>query len=131
MFPKRRADGTFCVEVEIALSPESGVENGGVIQNWWSTEWMQKNERWIRIWNEGHATERREVLLFEDDFCGFPQVVSCDGSRLRFRLVGKSSGKWWRDWLVSRIIPDLRIRFPGMGELNGVWDCNDAGPGKS
>jgi hypothetical protein len=124
-FPKRRTNGSFCVEIIVSLSSVNTGDIGSAIQDWWSNEWMPRNKEWVRAWNRGHKTERTEVLLYDDEFSGAPQLVRCEGSQLRFRLIGKSSAKkWWKDWLVSRMIPDLKARFPAVEEVVGAQNCD-------
>jgi len=96
----------------------------GEVQGSWSNEWMPKNKEWLRVWNRGHKSESTEALRYDDEFSDAPQLVRCDESQLRFRLFGKSSAKWWRDWMVLRIIPDLRARFPAVGEFVSIQNCD-------
>jgi hypothetical protein len=124
-FPRRRSDGSFCVEVVMSLSSANTSDLGSAIQDWWSNEWMPKNKEWTRIWNRGHKTERTEVLRYDDEFSAPPQLVRCEGSQLRFRLLGRSSTKkFWKDWMVLRIVRDLTARFPAVGRVIGAQNCD-------
>jgi hypothetical protein len=125
LFPKLIPGGGFCVEIVVSIAGVSPDDLGVEIQDWWTKEWSPENKKWIRIWNRGSKRERSELLLFDDEFSSIPQVISCDRSSLRFRLVGKCTPKWWRDWVVWRILPDLRERFPVIGKVMAIRDCTD------
>jgi hypothetical protein len=64
-----------------------------------------------------------QVLRYEDEFMKPPEVVSHEESKLCLRLFGKKSAKFWKDWVASRLLPDLKARFPQVGELLYVGNC--------
>ena len=35
----------------------------------------------------------------------------------------KKTAKLWKDWVVSRLVPDLKAAFLGVGELLYIRDC--------
>jgi hypothetical protein len=125
-FPNAGPDGSFCVEVVLSVSAD-GLALGREVQEWWTDVWAPSNAAWVRIWETGPglSLERSELLYYQDEFVSPPRVVSRSASEFRFQLLGKDSArKLWKDWLVSRIMPDLKTRFPEIGNLLGISDCN-------
>jgi hypothetical protein len=41
-----------------------------------------------------------------------PEFVLIGDRELQLRLRGKKTAKFWRDWVVSRILTELRMEFP-------------------
>lgn len=119
-FPKRQADGSFCIDVVMSIETTDSKHLGVAIQEWWTHEWMQSNRTWTREWSSGDV----QKLPFDHEFVRPPEVVRCVDSDLRFRLRGRPGGRWWKDWLVSKIIPDLRRRFPEVGEFLEFRECD-------
>lgn len=109
----------------MALSGANAGNIGRDIQDWWSNEWGPKNKEWVRVWNRGHEREFTEVLRYDEEFADAPQFVSCDESQFRFRLLGKSTAKWWKDWIALRVIPDVQARFPGVGKVVNARNCDE------
>lgn len=35
----------------------------------------------------------------------------------------KRTAKFWKDWIASRIVPDLKAEFSAIGELLHIRDC--------
>jgi len=95
------------------------------IDAWISDAWMPRNATWTREWKTGSnlATTRVEELKYDDEFTGPPEVAAGPTSELQLRLKGKKTAKFWKDWLVSRLVPDLKAAFPGVGELLYIRDC--------
>jgi hypothetical protein len=122
-FPKRQPDGTFCIEIAIAMSSSKVGNLAEIIQDWWSNEWTPRNRQWIRIWNRDRKQEFIETLRYDAEFMTGPEVVFCGESKLIFRLIGRGSSKYWRDWLVSRLIPDLKSQFPDVGQVISIQNC--------
>jgi hypothetical protein len=75
------------------------------------------------MWKTGTPHPQAETLEYADEFSAPPRVVHCAGSELRFQLQGKNTAKFWRDWLVLRIIPELKKRFPEIGDVCSIGDC--------
>jgi hypothetical protein len=107
----------------MSLSGDNAGDLGSAIQSWWSNEWIPRNKEWVQVWNRGYASEFTMVLLYDEEFSDAPRVVGCDGPQLRFRLLGKPSAKWWKDWLVRRIVSDLKAQFPAVGKLVSAQNC--------
>jgi hypothetical protein len=80
---------------------------------------------WTREWLTGPnaSVVKVQTLNYADEFAA-PPVVSVDPeTKLRLQLRGKGTAKFWKDWVVSRLIPDLKSQFPGIGELLCIRDC--------
>jgi hypothetical protein len=125
-FPKQKADGSFCIEVSCSVNTERCNDLARNIQHWWDAVWVPANDVWLRIWKTGPdlAIERPETLRYWEHFLAPPEVISCDQSALRFRLLGNNArDKLWKDWLASRIVPDLKTNFPEVGELLRIVNC--------
>jgi hypothetical protein len=61
-----------------------------------------------------------QVLRYEDEFVRPPEIVPSKGSEPLIRLAGRESSQAWRDWIVSRLLPDLKKQFPEVGESPGI-----------
>ena len=109
----------------MALTTKNTIALQQEIQSWWSNEWVPKNETWRRVWNKGSSHERVELLRYADEFSSAPRVVACEGGELRFHLEGKASAKFWKDWLVLRLLPDLLTQFPYAGQLRSIRNCTE------
>ena len=126
-FPRRGDDGSFCVEICLKVSGDCREEMGPQIQHWLDEDWMKHRSTWKRVWKTGPNLARidEQIHHYDDEFMKPPKVISCEGSELRFRLLGRRSAKFWRDWLVSRLLPDLRAQFPEVGERLHIEDCGE------
>jgi hypothetical protein len=118
-FPKRRSDGSFCVDVTVAVEANDPSSLREALQRWISDEWTPRHEIWTRSWSNG----TQERLRYGEEFSAPPQIVKCEGAQLTIRLQGKNSAKLWKDWLVSKLIPDIKQRFPEVGQFQGIQDC--------
>lgn len=118
-FPKKRADGSFCIEVSIPVSTDDPEGLLRSVQDWLS-QWAKANQIWIRTWQ---PTGRIEELFYGQEFKGAPQPISCDSSELKIRLEGQPSAKWWKDWMVSRILADLKAAFSEIRAIGHLRDC--------
>ena len=90
--------------------------------------WAPRNKTWARECKTGPGltVERPEILEYEDELSAPPEVISCEGSELRFRLRGKGE-KLWKDWMVMRILPDLKAEFPEVevgAKILGIRNCD-------
>jgi hypothetical protein len=106
-FPKRRLDGSFCIELPFAI-----VTNDPVVLisriNAWIEEWVRTN----RFWENNLAHGEGGVLDFYDEFARPPYCVTADSGSLFLRVEGCAGAKkWWKDWIASRLMPDLRVAF--------------------
>jgi hypothetical protein len=88
-FPRRRADGSFCLEVILSVVTQNERLLAQRIQQWWTSEWGPENEVWTRYWSSG----LKEELAYRDEFSRLPQIVSCKDTELRFRLEGRGSAE--------------------------------------
>jgi hypothetical protein len=120
-FPARREDGTFQVEIVMSVTADGAGSLCADIQEWWNNEWFPKNQIWRRIWTSA-GSESIEDLTYCDEFSSPPRVLPGDSPQLHLVLEGKSSAKWWKDWMVMRVIPDLKSRFPQIGEVQAIRD---------
>ncbi len=118
-FPKRRPDGSFCIEVSIPISTNEPEGFLGRVQDWF-TQWVEANQIWTRKWE---PTGRIEELSYLQEFKREPQVISCDSTELKIRLEGQPSAKWWKDWMVTRILADLKAAFAEIKGVGHVRDC--------
>jgi hypothetical protein len=125
-FPDRRPDGSFCVVVGLRTSPDGAAELADRVRRWMTDVWMPSHPTWTREWKTGVdlARAEKQVLSYADEFSSDPEV-SGEGSELRLRLRGKRDSRFWKDWLVSRIAPDLRAEFPELSELLYIRDCDE------
>jgi hypothetical protein len=106
-FPKRRPDGSFCVELRLRVDTKD-VEELAHLINAWIEEWVRAN----RYWKNNLAHRENGVLDFYDEFARPPYCVAGDPVSLFLRVEGcPGSGKWWRDWIASRLTRDLRATF--------------------
>ena len=117
-FPHLHADGTF--NIDIRMSTAAGVDFCNLEQrarDWLRDDWMPANNIWTRIWKSGShlSMSREQVLRFQDEFSGPPEIVSCKGPELILRLHGKAT-KFWRDWMV-KLLREMKEAFP---EIEGV-----------
>lgn len=124
-FPRRNDDGSFCVEISLTVAGECDEDLGSRIQHWIDGDWMKHRSTWKRVWKTGPNLTRtiEQVHYYDDEFMKPPKVVSCEGSELRFQLFGKRTAKFWKDWLISRLLPDLREQFREVGERVHLEDC--------
>ena len=118
-FPKRRIDGSFCVEVTFPVVTTNCEELLWRVKTW-ATEWIKANQVWTRKWEPGG---QEEELYYDQEFKSGPQPISCILNELKIRLEGQPSAKWWRDWLVSRIIHDLKEAFTEIQSGGDVKNC--------
>jgi hypothetical protein len=118
-FPKRHADGSFCIEVSLPVStndPQGFLER---VQDWF-TQWVEANQIWIRKWE---PTERIEELSYAQEFKREPQVISCNSTELKLRLDVQPSARWWKDWMVTRILADFKAAFAEIKGVGHIGDC--------
>jgi hypothetical protein len=114
-------DGSFCVEVTLRVNTKQPNDLANRMQLWLE-EWVHANRYW-------------ETSLFEsvggrlDFFEDFAQVPSCSVSGpdlLCLHLQSRPGArKWWKDWLVLRILKELPNAFPEFAEVQKITDCPD------
>lgn len=107
LFPKRRLDGSFCIETRLAIEAKDPAVLASQI-NSWIEEWVRSN----RYWKSKFAEAEGGVFDFFNEFARPPFCVTRASGSLFLRVEGcPGAGKWWRDWIGSRLLPDLRSAF--------------------
>jgi hypothetical protein len=66
-FPRRRSDGSFCVEVVLHIDTQGPVVLASRVTSW-LVEWVQAN----RYWTTSFGDRKSGVLDFFDEFARFP-----------------------------------------------------------
>ncbi len=124
-FPARNTDGSFCVEIGLTLAHPGGEKFASEIQEWIGAEWMPRNSTWRRAWRTGAELSEvnEQILYYKEEFLNLPQVVSSSDTEMRLRIEGNKTAKFWRDWLVSRLLPDLKEEFSGIGDVLFIRNC--------
>jgi hypothetical protein len=117
-FPRRNADGSFCVEVFIAVETNEPESLSQRVASW-GTAWVNDNQIWTRNW----IPSGQEVLNYSDEFKREPYPVSCTSTELKIRLEGQPAAKWWKDWMVLRILSDLKSAFAEFRDVIAVRNC--------
>ena len=117
-FPKRNPDGSFCVDVIVAVETNEPEHFSRRVQSW-ALQWAGENQ----TWTHGNPSGQ-EVLNYADEFQREPYPVSCTPTELTIRFEGQPSAKWWRDWLVLRILADLKSAFAEFRDVNRIRDCD-------
>jgi hypothetical protein len=106
IFPKRKQDGSFCIEMRLAIDAEDPAVLATRI-NAWIEEWVQANRYWKTVF-----AEESGVFDFYDEFARPPYCVMGDSRSLFLRVEGgPRAKKWWKDWIASRLMPDLKAAF--------------------
>jgi hypothetical protein len=111
VFPARRPDGSFCVEVVCVVDTDEQSDLAGRVERWF-LDWLGDDRRWPWF---------GEDMIFSNEFSGPPFAYECESGALRFRLVGTPTAKWWKDILVL-ILKDLQHAF---AEIKGVSAIRD------
>jgi hypothetical protein len=83
----------------------------------WLRQWRDDNRYWV--WPPGSGGGR---LDYFDEFAELPSVRA-GADVLYLRLECRSGAKWWRDWLVLRILKDLLVTFTDLTQVNHIGDC--------
>ena len=113
-FPKKRADGSFCVEIALRVDTDDAEGLVARITSWLE-EWTQKNRYWN--WFE-------EKLDFLNDFTGPPTCAKRSPESLVVRVEGTPQfTKWWKDWIGFRLLKDLQKQFPEITAVQDVENC--------
>ncbi len=115
-FPERRPDGSFSVEIIFGLKGAPGSDLSIRVADHLRA-WTVTNAVWRREWSDG----RVENLRFEDEFFGAPCPVRIDATGMfAVRLDAKPTAKWWKDWIVLRVVKELREAFPELGDVGSI-----------
>jgi hypothetical protein len=117
-FPKRRADGSFCVQISLQTDAPDPAQLANRINSWFC-EWAQANRYW-------HTKFSNVSPDFFDQFIEAPScIVSGDGF-LYLRIEGKADAKkWWKDWMILRIMPAVREAFKEITGFEKISNCPD------
>lgn len=126
-FPKRRKDKSFCVVISMEIKTDNQESMKTKIQKWIDEDWRPRNILWIRTWETGESGKNKydEYSYYMTEFSTPPQIISCDDGVLKIRLNGQPTDRYWRDWMVFKIIPDLKEKFSEIGEFINVKDCDN------
>lgn len=117
-FPKRETDGSFCVEITILVETNKPEMLSQRFQSW-ASQWVEENQIWMREWSSG----KKEQLHYSREFKREPYPVSCSPTQLKIRLEGQPTAKWWKDWMVLRILNDLKSSFTEYRDVSSIKDC--------
>lgn len=117
-FPRTDARGHFQVKAGLRLEARLGEECSARIKEWLDDRWVRENRVWHRKWKTGPNLSilNTEALEFEDSFLRSPDVIFEPPATLCILLHGRDRSSPWRDWLISKIIPDVRRAFPQVGD---------------
>ena len=115
-FPRRQPDGSFCVEVTLSVMAEEPEELLRRVQEW-AIKWVEANQVWI--WMGG-----TKKLLYQQEFKREPHPTSCTSTELKIQFEGQPSAKkMWKDWIVYRILPDLKEAFTEVRDVSSIKNC--------
>jgi hypothetical protein len=113
-FPKKRPDGSFCVEIALRVNTSDPEGLAARITSWLE-EWTQRNRYWN--WFE-------ETLDFFNDFAGSPICTEHTPESVIVRVESRPKfTKWWRDWIVLRLLKDLQSQFHEIIAVEAFANC--------
>jgi hypothetical protein len=112
-FPIRRPDGSFCIEIVLRVEAETSASLGGQVVEWLDA-WVQSNQSWHWFGQD---------IRYDDEFAGNPFHVEYANGLLSFRLEGKPTARWWKDFLGLRLLKDLQQAFPSIRAVEKMQDC--------
>jgi hypothetical protein len=106
VFPTTRSDGSFSIRATFQAGPKDDVTS---VQSWLS-QWIEQNSEWEFFGN---------VHPYLTYFFEIPKVSLASSGALRVSFHGISDERrMWKDWMV-RILRELEVNFPEIGELSG------------
>lgn len=79
-FPKKRPDGSFCVEVTCVVQTDEPKDLRNRVQAW-LVQWVKDDQVWIWKWDMGGEEE----LLYQREFKRGTRLVSCTSTELKIR----------------------------------------------
>ena len=85
----------------------------------WLTAWVTINRYWE--WSPAEGK-----LDFFDSFASIPLVETDGASAVRLRFEGKPAAKWWKDWVIIRILKELPVALPEITKVERIENCVDA-----
>jgi len=113
-FPKRKSDGSFCVEITLTVSTNE-IDSLVARITSWLDQWTKENRYWK--W-------QGQLLDFFAEFSGSPTCVKRTPESLTLRVDGRSgSTKWWKDWIVLRLLKDLQGKFSELQSVDAFTNC--------
>jgi hypothetical protein len=113
IFPKRRSDGSFCIEVSLRIESKA------------PADLKARVTRWLEDWPAANASRRwfREEVRYSDQFTGPPFDADCHDGSLSFKIEGRPAAKWWKDLLLIGLVKDLHDAFPEVTGVEHITDC--------
>lgn len=117
-FPKLRPDGSFCIEARVRVSTNELDVLASEVTNWLD-RWVRENQYWKR----SLVKKGKVVLDYFDDYAGLPSLLTCPPDFLILRLAGRPGARWWKDWLILRLLKELRNAFEEITALERIIDC--------
>ncbi len=115
-FPLRDEEGRFCVEIRVSVSADDVGSLSKQIAAWILNEWLPANKIWTQSWRPGGD----QIHYYEDEFAGAPKISHGPGEEICITLRGQKTARFWRDWFVLRMLPDLKARFSQIGKTLSV-----------
>ncbi len=125
-FPKRNPDMTF--QVILKMKFESDEDNNLIkdkIQVWIDEVWMPKNLFWEGVVYKADGSKCDKIDEYHKDFSAPPTVLSCDNREIQILLKGQPTDYYWKDWVVYKIMPDLKKEFPEVGDFVSLKDYDE------
>jgi hypothetical protein len=118
-FPTRRADGSFCVEVRLRIDSSQPNLLASRLTAWLD-QWSHAN----RYWKWPPARNEGGLLDYFDDFLGAATAVVCSSTIVCLRFECRPEAKkWWKDWLVFRILRDIHEAFIEIIAVEKIGNC--------
>jgi hypothetical protein len=117
-FPKRQSDGSFCIVARFSTKVKNEAQLSAI--NEWLRDWVKRNPTWVGKYNTGGET----VYKYKSEFRRAPIAFLSPVDELQIQFEGQPTAKkMWKDWLILRIIPELRAAFPVISEPVVIVDC--------
>jgi hypothetical protein len=111
--PKKRPDGSFCIAIMLRVNTNDAKGLAARITSWLK-EWTQRNRYWHWF----------EDLDFFNDFAEAPTCAERTEESLIVRVEGSPKfTKWWRDWIVLRLLKELQGQFAEITAVEAVVNC--------
>ena len=112
--PKKRPDGSFCIEIALRVNTDDAKVLAAGITSWLE-DWTQKNRKWT--WFD-------QTLDFFNDFSRSPICTERSPEYVVVRVEGTPKfTKWWKDWIVLRVLEDLQGQFHEVVAVDGFGNC--------
>lgn len=113
-FPRRSADGSFCVRLTYRVASEEPEQLASRMRTWLA-DWVAENRHWRLSPARSHD--------FLEDFEAPPHSLDCSEAEASYCLDGKATSAWWRDWLAIRLVPEFLAAFPEVVALRDITNC--------